>query len=335
MAFRYVGSTGSPVGIHNAFVASSPVIGHVESIGNIHYNFSRSRSNVGSVYARPQRKTTVEEDIGAPPQQQQQSGPLQFIRRNVVPVGVAATAALALAAFPPASYAAVDQLGSIETAAMTLSEQLSDSGFYQSFSLVFLSEIGDKTFFVAGLLAAKLSRFVSFVGSLGALAVMTVLAVLIGQVFHAVPAGLTQGLPLDDIAAVAAFLFFGVKILAEAFEGGEGSSFMDEELEDAEETVDNSDTIKKTTALTQIASTFALVFAAEFGDRSFLSTIALSAAQNPLAVAAGSIAAHAIATGIAVVGGAYISKYISEKAISIIGGSLFIVFAITTALGIF
>ena len=244
------------------------------------------------MYAKPLQNKDVEDIVASQPP----AGPLKFIRRNIVPVGVATTAAVAFVAFPQASYAAVAELGSIVggsiDTASTLSEQLSDSGFCQSFSLVFLSEIGDKTFFVAGLLAAKLSRFVSFVGSLGALAVMTILAVLIGQIFHAVPSGLSQGLPLDDIAAVAAFLFFGVEILAEAFEDGEGSSFMDEELEEAEETVNESDTIKMTTALTQIASTFALVFAAEFGDRSFLSTIALSAAQNPVAVAAGSIAAQ-------------------------------------------
>lgn len=153
-------------------------------------------------------------------------------------------------AFPAASQAAplLADLGPGTAAATALVDDLSRTGFYQAFSLVFLSEIGDKTFFVAGLLAAKLSRAVSFVGSLGALSVMTVLAVLIGQVFHAVPEGLTQGIPLDDICAVAAFLYFGIKILSEALDMEEGESFMDEELADAEETVDESDTIQKSTA---------------------------------------------------------------------------------------
>ncbi len=226
--------------------------------------------------------------------------------------------------------------GGASASASAWLDGLTDSGFYQAFSLVFLSEIGDKTFFVAALLAAKLSRFISFVGSLGALAVMTVISVIIGQVFHAVPAGVANGIPLDDVAAVLAFTYFGIKILSEALEDNDGEkSAMDEEFEEAEETVEGSDTIFKSSAGAQIASIFALVFAAEFGDRSFLATIALSAAQNPVSVAAGGIAAHGVATGIAVIGGAYISKYVSEKVIGIIGGSLFLIFAVTTALGIF
>jgi hypothetical protein len=124
--------------------------------------------------------------------------------------------------------------GAISSTAAWL-DSFSDSGFYQAFSLVFLSEIGDKTFFVAALLAAKLSRFISFVGSLGALAVMSVISVVIGQVFHAVPAGIANGVPLDDVAAVIAFTYFGVKVLAEAFESEDGKSAMDEEFEEAEE----------------------------------------------------------------------------------------------------
>jgi putative Ca2+/H+ antiporter (TMEM165/GDT1 family) len=212
---------------------------------------------------------------------------------------------------------------------------LSETGFYQAFSLVFLSEIGDKTFFIAGLLSMKTNKLVSFTGSMAALAVMTVISVAIGQAFHAVPSGFADGIPLDDIAAVLAFAFFGFKTLKDAFDLEEGQSVMDEELEEAQEAVEGRQTVKESTAWGQVAIIFALVFAAEFGDRSFLSTIALSAAQNPVSVAFGAIAAHAVATGIAVSGGQYLAKYVSERVIGIISGVLFLVFAATTALGIF
>ena len=139
--------------------------------------------------------------------------------------------------------------GPLTASASALIDKLSETGFYQAFSLVFVSEIGDKTFFIAGLLAMKTGRIISFLGSIGALAVMTVLSVIIGQLFHAVPSGVTQGLPLDDIAAVLAFAFFGLKTLKEASEIEDDNSGIDEEFADAEEAVEGSSTIKQVTTL--------------------------------------------------------------------------------------
>eukprot|EP00547_Thalassionema_nitzschioides_P000327 CAMPEP_0194200364 /NCGR_PEP_ID=MMETSP0156-20130528/1000_1 /TAXON_ID=33649 /ORGANISM="Thalassionema nitzschioides, Strain L26-B" /LENGTH=283 /DNA_ID=CAMNT_0038925347 /DNA_START=179 /DNA_END=1030 /DNA_ORIENTATION=+ len=242
-------------------------------------------------------------------------------------------AAAALAALLVPQSALALELSSNSASMM---ESIAQTGFYQAFSLVFLSEIGDKTFFIAGLLAMKTSKFISYLGSMGALAAMTVLSVLIGQLFHAVPTGLSQGLPLDDIAATLAFAFFGYKTLTEALSmDDDAPGIMDEELADAEEAVEGQNSLDQSTKIGQLLSIFTLVFAAEFGDRSFLSTIALSAAQNPLSVAGGAIAAHGVATGIAVGGGAYLAKYVSEKVIGIISGALFLVFAVTTAFGIF
>jgi hypothetical protein len=138
--------------------------------------------------------------------------------------------------------------GATELASSTSTwvKSLSETGFYQAFSLVFLSEIGDKTFFMAGLLAIQTSKVTSFLGSMAALAIMTFISVLIGQVFHAVPSGLSQGIPIDDVAAVLAFAFFGIKTLKDAIAMGE-SSVMEEELEEAEETVDESNVSKSTT----------------------------------------------------------------------------------------
>lgn len=113
------------------------------------------------------------------------------------------------------------------------------------------------------------------------------------------------------------------------------SSGMDEERSEAEKAVEESSAPEQKTPWGTILQIFSLVFAAEFGDRSFLSTIALGAAQNPFSVATGAIGAHATATGIAVVSGAFLSKYFSEKVIGFVGGTLFVIFAVTTALGIF
>jgi len=262
-------------------------------------------------------------------------------KRTLASAAMVATAAIL--SHPSLSHAidisAISGGAAVATKFDGIMASLAETGFYQAFSLVFVSEIGDKTFFMAGLLAMKTSKLISFFGSMGALFVMTLISVLIGQSFHAVPAGFGEGvlggLPLDDVAAVLAFAFFGIKTLQEALTMEEGESVMDEELAEAEEEVENSDTSKQGTIIARLLSIFGLVFAAEFGDRSFLSTIALSAAQNPVSVAAGAIAAHAVATGIAVSGGAVLAKYLSEKVIGIIGGTLFIVFAVTTAFGVF
>jgi putative Ca2+/H+ antiporter (TMEM165/GDT1 family) len=252
----------------------------------------------------------------------------KFLMKNALPVAAVATGLLGF----QHSASAVSLLESLQAKA-------SSSGFVQAFLLIFVSEIGDKTFFIAGLLAAKYSRFISFVGSMGALAVMTIISTAIGQLFHAVPPGLTKGVPYDDYIAVAAFAYFGAKTLYDAYnlEAGDSSGIEEEKAEaekSVEELASNKQLVSGAT-LALLVQTFSLVFAAEIGDRSFLSTIALSAALNPFAVAGGAIAAHASATGVAVAGGALMSKYLSEKTIGYIGGSLFLIFSVTTAFGIF
>jgi hypothetical protein len=185
-----------------------------------------------------------------------------FIRDTRTLMAATAIVTAGALALPSASYADITAITggamglasgfsgdavALASATTQMMQSLTETGFYQAFSLVFLSEIGDKTFFMAGLLAMKTSKFISFVGSMAALAVMTVISVVIGQVFHGVPSGIAQGIPLDDVAAVLAFAFFGIKTLKDAIEMDPDASVMEEELADAEETVEGSSTFKQAT----------------------------------------------------------------------------------------
>jgi len=67
-------------------------------------------------------------------------------------------------------------------------------------------------------------------------------------------------------------------------------------------------------------------------DRSASSWLGQGGARGA-GVALGAILGHVLATAIAVLGGEFAGRYISEKTIAYVGGSLFLVFAVATALG--
>ena len=182
----------------------------------------------------------------------------------------------------------------------------------------------------------RCGKMVSFLGSTVALAVMTVISVSIGYVVKSVPSVVKSSEVYGQWAGAALLLYFGIKTLRDAWQQGDDA---DEELGAANESVavaEKEGTISgKASVWKSLVEVASLIFVAEWGDRSMLATIALGAAQSPLGVAGGAILAHAVATLIAVVGGAVLSKHISEKTVALVGGVLFIVFAVATALGLF
>ncbi|GLI59791.1 hypothetical protein VaNZ11_001755 [Volvox africanus] len=128
-----------------------------------------------------------------------------------------------------------------DTAALSIPGIVGDSplreGFVSGFLLIFFSEIGDKTFFIALLLALKQPKSLVFTGTFGALAIMTVISVLLGQVLHQVDE-LVPGesnIPYDDLLAVALLLYFGIKTLRDAKDADESAA---EEKEEAKEVVE-------------------------------------------------------------------------------------------------
>ncbi|XP_076892762.1 protein PAM71-homolog, chloroplastic-like [Bidens hawaiensis] len=220
----------------------------------------------------------------------------------------------------------------------TLLAAIAKSGFTAAFTLIFVSEIGDKTFFIAALLAMQYDKTLVILGSMGALSLMTVLSVVIGRIFNSVPAQFQTTLPIGEYAAVTLLMFFGLKAIKDAWDlpsKNDKNSIELDEFAEAEELVKEKASKQLKNPFEILWKSFSLVFFAEWGDRSMLATIALGAAQSPWGVASGAIAGHLLATSIAAVGGAFLANYISEKMVGYIGGVLFLLFAVATFLGVF
>lgn len=205
------------------------------------------------------------------------------------------------------------------------------SGLTAAFLLVLASEIGDKTFFISALLSMKYSRVLVLLGTMLALGAMTIISVGIGQIFHALPPSLNTTIPFDDYAAVALLLWFGFQNIRDALRMRDDE---DEELQDAKDVVAGK-VVDESGGVRVVAETSSLIFLAEWGDKSMLATVALAAAKSPIGVIVGGISGHFIATLIAIIGGSYLGKFISEKTARLIAGVLFIVFAILTVFSIY
>mmetsp|Transcript_14756 Transcript_14756/g.43313 ORF Transcript_14756/g.43313 Transcript_14756/m.43313 type:complete len:233 (+) Transcript_14756:60-758(+) len=209
-----------------------------------------------------------------------------------------------------------------------------------SFSMILVTELGDKTFFIAAILAMKHSRALIYTGAMGALGVMTVLAVALGNI-----APLLLPKRYTHYAAAILFVGFGLNLLRDAWKmSGNAAS---EELEEVEAELGGAAdeesqplrggssgdaTGSRNSLLAAIPApliqSFTLTFLAEWGDRSQVATIALAASKEPIGVTIGAVAGHALCTGLAVIGGRMLASSISERTVAVSGGILFLAFAV-------
>ncbi|KAF7723201.1 hypothetical protein EC973_002276 [Apophysomyces ossiformis] len=226
-----------------------------------------------------------------------------------------------------------------------------DRSFLISLLMIIVSEIGDKTFLIAAIMAMKHSRLVVFAAAFCSLALMSVLSACLG---HVVPNLIPK--QYTDILAALLFLGFGVRMMWEAYhmddqEGQEEMTEVEEELK----VVEDRDRVNRLEALEvgglehkQISrtekvkeglmnlmqlvfspvfvQTFVLTFLGEWGDRSQISTIALAAANDVYWVTAGVVIGHTMCTALAVIGGRMLAAKISVRTVTFVGAILFLIF---------
>lgn len=105
-------------------------------------------------------------------------------------------------------------------------------GFVQAFSMIIVSEIGDKTFLIAAILAMRHPRIVVFAGALGSLVVMSILSAAMGHILPTlIPKRWTQ------FAAGVLFIVFGAKLFREGRDMPSGNEKVLEEMREAEEEI--------------------------------------------------------------------------------------------------
>ncbi|MCP9781832.1 TMEM165/GDT1 family protein [Cyanobium sp. WKJ7-Wakatipu] len=208
-----------------------------------------------------------------------------------------------------------------------LSSDPSLAAFGSSLTAITLAELGDKTFFMALILAVRHRARWVFIGSFAALTAVTLISLALGY-------GLRELLPQSLVPWLAAVLFlsFGIKLLIDA--QGMAANAATEEKEEAEQAINTAESSKASqiTAWAVIWEAFVLVFIAELGDRTQFTTIFMATAPAQVfsfgGLLAGTLLGHALVTWLAVGAGKWIGQWVNERLLYRLSGGLFLVFGL-------
>ncbi|KZV67439.1 UPF0016-domain-containing protein [Peniophora sp. CONT] len=233
--------------------------------------------------------------------------------------------------------------------------------FVQAFMMILVSEVGDKTFLIAAILAMRHARLTVFAGAFGSLVVMSILSAALGHLLPTlIPKRWTQA------AAAVLFFVFAAKMVREGIAMRDGNAHMEEEMKEAQEEIEEAEAAadpgsiplasaeagqftasRPASPVARVSSwldgarnlsslvfgpvfvqAFVLTFLGEWGDRSQIATIALAAAHNVYLVTLGTIIGHSICTAVAVVAGRYVASKVSAKHVTLGGAALFFIFGL-------
>ena len=183
-----------------------------------------------------------------------------------------------------------------------------------TFLAIFVVELPDKTFLATLVLATKYRPILVWIGVGLAFLVQTTVAVLLG---HAV-----SFLPEEVVQAAAGLMFLvGAVILIREGRSHQEAAASDEEIE-----------TKPVHGWRAVLASFLVLFAAEWGDLSQLLTISLVAKyEQPVAVFIGALGALLLVSGLAVVVGRQLQRFVKLHVLHYIGAGVCLVLAAITA----
>ena len=206
----------------------------------------------------------------------------------------------------------------------------------QSFLIIFLSEIADRTFILVLIYSLKMHWLPLIITSMLSMALMNILAIVAGySVILLIPRNLL------DWLGFLCFLGFGVFSIWEGI--GMESKSVQEEYEEQKEVEEKKDQLIIKQDMNEIheisdvdekntwqlcLELFWFLCLSELGDKSEISTVTIAAVYNLYAVLIGTMVAYFATILIATFMGLFIGKFLTEKMMTIIGGILFIFFAI-------